>query len=353
MKNLIVNLKGGTGNQLFQIAAGLSLAKINSKFCKYTSQEISNNKYKRKIEILPLLKELSISEKNTYFNQNIIYLDQYDIDHPIYYSNNSPLSKLENDIQIEGYFTNYRLHDDKVIRQIKSYINGIELIKEYKSHGYISVHIRELHGSGSNEIRGNIDCLDITYYEKCLDEIIKYDPDRKIRNVIVFCDMWKNLKKSTLLPKLKGLLKNRGFKYINGDNNINSSMELLNIFSNSKFSIISNSTLSWWGAYLSDGIVFCPIMNLWEPDLKTLDHWKQIYSNEIMPKTHHLKSIYDTSILKDKEGYEKMYNLRRIKVIKFTRAISSKLISITIFNKFKRWLRSIGILPENSYTTFV
>ncbi len=353
MKKLIIKLKGGTGNQLFQVAAALSLAKINSKFCKFTSHRISNNKYNRKVEILPLLKELSISEEKINLNKNIIYLDQFDIDHPIYFSNNSPLSKLKKDIQIEGYFTNYRLHDPMVFKKIKKFVNGIVMTNDYSNVEYISIHLRELHGTGSNEIRNNIDSLNIEYYSRCLDEIKKHDPGCKIKNAFVFCDMWKNLNRSKLLPKVKDLLKNNGIKYINGDTKVNSSMELLSVFSNSTYSIISNSTLSWWGAYLSDGKVFSPVMNLWEPNLKTPDHWNQIYSNEVMPNTHHRRLIFNPSIIKEKEGYEKMYNLKRTRVIKLTRTILSKLISSTILNKFNRWLKSIGILPENSNTTFI
>ena len=64
---------------------------------------------------------------------------------------------------------------------------------------------------------------------------------------------------------------------------------VLNIFAHSQFCIISNSTLSWWGGYLSEGNVFSPVMNIWEPNLKVPDNWNQIYSNELTLKTHHNK----------------------------------------------------------------
>ena len=50
-------------------------------------------------------------------------------------------------------------------------------------------------------------------------------------------------------------------------------------------------------------------MNLWEPYLKIPDHWNQIYSNELMPKTHHKKIIFDTSLMKE-EGILKTIVLK-------------------------------------------
>ena len=164
--------------------------------------------------------------------------------------------------------------------------------------------------------------------------------------------MWKNPNSSKLVPKIRDFLKINGIKYINGDNETNSSLDIINIFSNAKCCIISNSTLSWWGAYLSDGKIFSPVMNLWEPDLKLPDHWIQIYANELAPKTHHKKIKFETLILKDNYINKKVYNHKRLKVIKFTRLISTRVNSINIIIKFKRWLRFNGILPENSYKTF-
>ena len=148
------------------------------------------------------------------------------------------------------------------------------------------------------------------------------------------------------------MLKSFGLRYINGDNKIKTSLEIINIFSHSKCCIISNSTLSWWGAYLSDGEIFSPVMNLWEPNLKVPDHWSQIYNNELSPKTHHGRLSFESLVLKNKVYNNRIYNLKRLKVIKFTRLISTKLNSISIFIKIKRWLKSKGILPENSHTLF-
>ncbi len=352
MRDIIIKLKGGTGNQLFQAAAAASLAEIYGKSCRFSKENISKNKYKRKIEISSLLNELKVVENIKKENRAILFLDQYDIDHPIYFSKSSPLSKLDCDIYLEGYFTNYRIHNKNILKKIKAHIKGLKISQKFQDINYIAIHIRELHGSGKTQISDSIDNLNIDYYTKSLNEIFHDKYHLEIKHAIVFSDMWKDPRSSKLIPKIKDLLKNNGIQYIDGDNYINSSLDIINVFSYAKYCIISNSTLSWWGAYLSDGKIFSPVMNLWEPDLKVPDHWNQVYSNEIIPKTHHRKIKFETLVLKDKLTSNGSYDLKRLKVIKFTRLISKKFNSLNIIIKFKRWLKYKGVLPENSYKTF-
>ena len=63
-----------------------------------------------------------------------------------------------------------------------------------------------------------------------------------------------------------------------------------------------------------------------------------------------LKNSYIST--KEKVRNYRVYNLNRLKVMRFTRLISTNINSLNIFIKFKRWLKYKGILPENSYTTF-
>ena len=352
MSEIIIKLKGGTGNQLFQAAAAASLAAIYEKSCRFSKDNIYKDKYNRKLEISSLLSKLEVLENLKKENINSLFLDEYDIDHPIYFSKSSPLAKLENDIHLEGYFTNYRIHNKNVLKKIKTHIKGLHINPKFKKNNYIAIHTRELHGNVANQLIYSIDNLNIDYYSKCLNKVAKNKFLSKIKYAIVFSDLWKNPENSKLIPKIKALLKRNGIKYITGDNEINSSLEIINIFSYAKCCIISNSTLSWWGAYLSNGKIFSPVMNLWEPNLKVPDNWNQIYANEIAPKTHHRKLRFKTLSLNNKVISNKVYSLKRLKVIKFTRFITTKLCSLKIFIKFKRWLNCKGILSENSYRTF-
>lgn len=353
MSKLIINLKGGTGNQLFQTAAALSLAEIYKKECEFSISDISNNKYRRKLEISFLIDRLGLRENISKSDNKIIYLDEYDIDHPLYFSDLSPLSSLKEDIQVEGYFTNYRIHNQKVIKKIKNIIRSIDKIKKLDHTNLLAIHIRELHGTGSNSIKDNIDNLNINYYSKAINQIVNDKSDEGMINAIVFSDMWKNPESSKLLPLIKTLLKDKEINYINGDNLINTPLDIIKIFMLSKYCVISNSTLSWWGAYLSEGKIFSPVMNLWEPNLKIPDHWIQIYSGEIKPKTHHNQLAFELSIGNTKITNSKIYNQRRLLIIKFFRKISRTKNFLSIFSFFRKSIRSIGRLPENPNKTFI
>ena len=353
MNSLIIRLKGGTGNQLFQAAAIKSLADIYRKSCEFSITNIGNDKYCRKLEIYPLLKNLGVKERKNKSSNKIIYLDEYDIDHPIYFSKSSPLANINEDILFEGYFTNYRIHNSDVIENIKSSIKSLKAKKIFQGMDFIAIHLRELHGTGSDNLSKNIDNLNFTYYFEALNEINKNSSYNKIKNAIVFCDTWEKPENSFLLPKIKLLLQDLNINYFDGDKYINSPLDILNLFSLSKCSIISNSTLSWWGAYLGEGKVFSPVMNLWEPNLKIPDNWKQIYAGEIAPKTHHKKRIFETSIPKNKKFNLRIYSYRRLTIIKLVRKILDIFYAIVrLFFKCS-WLKFIGILPENPNKTFI
>ena len=157
----------------------------------------------------------------------------------------SPLSpSLKEDIQVEGYFTNYRIHNQKVIKKIKNIIKSIDKIKKLDPTNLLAIHIRELHGTGSNSIKDNIDNLNINYYSKAINQIVHDKSDEGMINANVFSDMWKNPENSRLLPLIKTLLKDKEINYINGDNLINTPFDIIKIFI-TKYCVISNSTLSW------------------------------------------------------------------------------------------------------------
>jgi len=352
MSNLIIKMRGGTGNQLFQAAAALSLSYTFNKNCQYCTDNISKDKYKRKLEIYELLENLDIREKNLKNKSLIIYLDEYDIDHPIYFSKNSPLASLKHEIYLEGYFTNYRIHHPNVKGKIKSYIRKLEINDKFKELEFIAIHLRELHGTGNSKINNNIDNIQIEYYSEAIYRIIRSPYLSKIKYGVVFCDTWKNPENSKLLPQIKALLKKNGIFYINGDREIKSPLDIVNFFSLAKVCVISNSSLSWWGAYLSNGKIFSPVMNLWEPNLKTPDHWEQIYSGEINPFTHHNKTIFK-AIINEKVINNGVYNSRRLLIIKIYRVILKKINQINIIRLLKKCLSYLGLLKENPYKTYI
>ena len=55
----------------------------------------------RKLEIYSLLVNLGFKEYKLKNKNKIMVLDQYDIDHPLYFSKYSPLASLRGDIQLQ------------------------------------------------------------------------------------------------------------------------------------------------------------------------------------------------------------------------------------------------------------
>ena len=93
-------------------------------------------------------------------------------------------------------------------------------------------------------------------------------------------------------------------------------------------------------------------MNLWEPNLKIPDHWKQVYTNEISPKTHHNKLVFQPIIRNKQNANFRIYSYKRIIIIKVFRKISSKVNYFLKLKMFLKIIQYIGLLPENPNNTY-
>jgi hypothetical protein len=221
---------GRLGNQMFQIASTIGVAKKNNlefsfpewvcshsgyRYEKFFKKSLPKKYFKNTIKII----------NECQFNYNEIIVDDKNLDY-----------SLNGYYQTEKYFKEYT-------DVIKEYF---ELKNEYddeinKKYGDIlknscSIHIRR--GDYLNQ-KDYHPVQSIYYYHEAIEKI--YGNDTKSVNFLIFSDDIDWCKKNIFLPKIHFI-----------ENNIN----IIDMFLMSKCdnNIIANSSFSWWGAWLNKNV---------------------------------------------------------------------------------------------------
>jgi hypothetical protein len=264
---IVVNLKGGLGNQMFQYALGYALSKknktqfylddryLNDRFIKYFKRnyvkrifQINKLNLKYKIAKKKIIRIFSLNNKiyfiryfkiiifSLFCPKKYIYENKY-----IYNKNLKKLNSLN--IYLDGYWQNekYFYNYKKEIKEI--FINGIK-IKNKKINNFLRT-INSQHSVCVNVRRAdytnNNNNLDLNYYLKAI-KLIK----KKYNNLKFFIF-------SDDLVWCRKIFSNLGVKYSIVDHTYagNYFTTYLYLMTQFKTYIISNSTFSWWGAWLS------------------------------------------------------------------------------------------------------
>jgi len=252
---LVFELAGGIGNQLFQVAAGISVALQTSENVSFDVSRISAGTSARAenvfegIQICPKMepnfeivnsKSPKILDSLSYRNSKISQLDskfrRIYTSSKVGYDEN--IFNLSNQIRIRGYFQSY-----KYFQMLKDSGFSLNFHRDTFSKTYsdietrvdfsndIAVHIRR----GDYAKHSNtIGLLSSTYFENAISAL---GPSAKI---VIFSD---NLVSSSFFSNgyeivdTSGLLRESPFE----------SLELMSRFTNVA---LSNSTFSWWAAAL-------------------------------------------------------------------------------------------------------
>ena len=265
---IIIKLKGGLGNQLFQYAYGLYMSKKYILPLKFDKSNFVNSSRKYSLDWF----NINIAEAPNRKKNLIVYIKNLikKIKIKIY----SILGIIYNDTCLgagifEGYWHSIRyseamknkLKETIVPRKFPFSLNKI--VKQLESHESVMVHVRKGDYVTNKKINKLFGTCDFIYYNNAIEEVLNLIPNSKF---YVFSDNieWAKL---NLKPKTKLRFIS---KYL-------SDTEQFWLMTRCKHHIISNSSFSWWAAWLGDNkkkITIYP-----DPWYDRLNYNKSIFPN--------------------------------------------------------------------------
>tara|TARA_R100000900_G_scaffold102750_2_gene79838 strand:+ start:91 stop:849 length:759 start_codon:yes stop_codon:yes gene_type:complete len=252
MLMIVPRLKGGLGNQLFQIAAAYSHAldvednfAINYNITHYLGQGEQCIKYRDNI----------FSKINS---TNIIPQDHYtEVDFSY-----KPIPNRKN-LLLDGYFQSEK-YFSKNITKIKKLFD-FSCVKENKQYSDLKnkvvLHIRR---GDYLENSAHHPTIPVEYYKKCLDFI-----DVKTPTILVVTDDIKTVSREFV---------DIDFIHVNGKNEIEDFYYIMN----ADYIIGGNSSFAWWAAYLSNS-KRCIFPEVWFGPAGPQD-WSDIYTDKFIIK---------------------------------------------------------------------
>lgn len=264
---IIVRLKGGLGNQMFQYCFYKSLYMTKKLFNIEIKLDTTNYyQYKEQfgcelfhgyeLDKIFNINETFITKEEFYeflYNHTYIYFQE-----KIFNYDNSILNFSDNIVydgywQTEKYFENI----EDIVR--KDFTFKIELnpkneciATKMKNENSVSVHVRRgdyINNPANAQLYGNICTLE--YYNKAINSI-----KEKIKNPTFYFF-------SDDINWIRNNLYIEDAIYVDWNTGENSYIDM-QLMSNCKHNVIANSTFSWWGAWLNntpDKIVIAP--NKW------------------------------------------------------------------------------------------
>lgn len=256
---LVLQFKGGLGNQLFEYAYYRALIE-SGKDVKLDYSFFVDKEWAYKINLFPQVKGINRSKHYSrfYYYQCGVYRKVCRILQKVYVENvDEEYDKKALDVRsglVTGYFQNYIYFDSikELIRKELEFPVGEEILTKYieelDSDKYASIHVRRMDYLELSDIYGGI--CDEIYYQNAIEYLIKREKDLKF---LIFSDDPDWVIENMDIP-----------------NSICFSAKKFNhyddwydmcLMSHCKHNIIANSSFSWWGAWLNNypnKIVICP-----------------------------------------------------------------------------------------------
>lgn len=253
---IVVRLKGGMGNQMFQYALGKSLAcKHNTKLgldislLKKDEQKHTYRKYS--LDIFNLPSDIMIADFANNFTERFfdrIFKNKKKLnlisEHHFYHFDNK-IFQLPDNSCFDGYWQCFKYFDPyaDVIKKDFSFKKNLtvesEMIaKQIQSSLAVSIHIRRGDYITNAETRNYHGGCDMDYYTNAIQLIRKKNQDVSF---FVFSDD-PDWVRENFNPNVK-------FHIVSKTEMINATDEF-HLMTLCKHAIIANSSFSWWGAWL-------------------------------------------------------------------------------------------------------
>lgn len=250
---VVINMKGRLGNNMFQYATAYAYAKRHGKQLKIIDAKRILNTFN--IENRIVYNEIRTSNDFAFYETNRSFL----FENEMY---NSKYRYLDGYFQNENYFKEYRSDILKLFK-FKNKLEGDneKLALEIQNKNSVAVHIRRgdyLHNA-KNDILSN------HYYLKAMDYIAQ-----QIENpyFYIFSDDTRWVKNNLKVKYSYKVVENNQGSAASHD---------MHLMSLCKHQIIANSTFSWWGAWLNENsnkIVVAP--QVWLTDKEAYEDTKNV-----------------------------------------------------------------------------
>ena len=241
------NVFGGQGNQMFQVAMALIFSKKYNCMSGFVKNDIATIGKLRGINWNTLFKNtntLMILDGNTYRIDDSTICDFIE-----------NINELTTNIYLDGYmqFSKYLIPHREYLRNFffDTFYNDLNmnrLINKYKPEDKIAIHIRTF------ELTDRIGEKNINFYNTTswcyYKSVLSRYEELKNKEILMFIDDVANIEEvKKYFPE---------FVLVNETEDIS-----LYIMSKCKYLIRSNSTFSWWAAFLSESLktVFIPDSN--------------------------------------------------------------------------------------------
>ena len=214
---IVCKIHGGMGNQMFQYATAISIAKKNNTFSRFLYTENCGTYRPFRLKVF---KNLEIEK---YINSNEIFQRiEDDFIYRDYVTN-------EQDLYLDGYWQSEKYFKDNE-EEIRNVFEIDEFINYVVPDNSISLHIRRgdyLNSNGYHPIQT------MEYYKKALNKVGDYDKLFILSDDITWC------KENVIFDNVV---------FVEGQSEIQD----MKVMSLCDHNIIANSSFSWWGAWLND-----------------------------------------------------------------------------------------------------